>query len=117
MMILRKKEINLQFLGVQVLDLCPDDETIEFVDGYLHFVSAFFEELHYSSEAFHRLDDGYDVDLDLTLEMTLENLDLIITKLRNDQKEAFWLGVLKASEYSQRTLQFAFEIQPHNKAA
>jgi len=116
-MILRKKEINLQFLGVQVLDLCPDYETNEFVDGYLHFVNVFFEELHYCSEAFHRLDDGYDVDLQLTMEMTLENLDLATAKLRNDQKEAFWLGVLSASEYSQRTLQFAFEVQPRNKAA
>lgn len=117
LMKLRKKEINLQYLAFEVLELCPSDECKNFEDGFIEFVQCFFLDIHSCSEPFANLDGTHDVDLQVVFDLTFDTLDFFVIKQPIEKRKEYWSGVLKAASISESTLKFAFDVHPMNEAA
>ena len=114
---LRKKEINLQYLGLEVLDLCPMDKSINFETGFIEFVHCFFLDINSCSEPFANFDGSHDVDLQVVFDLTFDTLNFFANKIPIEERKEYWTGVMEAASSSERTLKFAFEVNPINEAA
>jgi hypothetical protein len=117
LMKLRKKEINLQYLALKVLELCPMDECKNFENGFIEFVQCFFLDINSCSEPFANLDGTHDVDLQAVFDLTFDTLDFLVNKQPIDERKRYWSGVMAAASISESTLRFAFEVNPINEAA
>ena len=118
-MILRKQEIDLQFLGTQVLDLCPANTSNDFVEGYLNFVACFFEALDYCSEPF-LIDLNphiYEVDLSMALSDAMEELEKLTIRSSQNYSEDYWPGIDLATKNSYEILDLAYVRPSKNQNA
>lgn len=116
-MIIRRKEINIQYLAVQVLETCPSDKGFDFASGFVAFVECFFQDLDFCSDAFTNKDGHFEVDLSVIMELSLKTLQTDYNKLPAHQRKKYWQGISAGSEASEKILKFAFEVFPTNEAA
>lgn len=111
--IIKKEAISLQYLGTQVLDKCPVSAAQNFVEGYLSFVTVFFETLDYGSYIYNVEELSYEADLKIILNITLEKLEE-----EKNHSEDFWNGVVLATEYSLQIIKLAYNSEaPYSEAA
>lgn len=116
-MILRKNEINLQFIGTQLIDDCPLDASAAFQNGFLDFLQAFFQNLDCCSAPFGNPDGSYDVDMNVVLDFTFDWVEDTASKQPLDQVQEFWLGVMAAVPLADKKIKFAFECPCESEAA
>lgn len=117
MMTLRKNEINLQFLGVQLIDACPADATPAFQNGFMDFLQEFFLTLDACSMPFANPDGTHDVDLAYVYESTFDGLDFEANKQSQEQRKEYWQGVMAASPLADQALKLAYECPCDSEAA
>jgi hypothetical protein len=117
MMIIRRKEINIQFLALQVLETCPREKGTDFITGYTAFVECFFQDLDFCSDAFTDGNGNFEVDLYVVIDLSLETLQSFFNQLPLEQRKNYWLGVTSAVKNSESILKFAFEVFTTNEAA
>ena len=117
MMIIRRKEINIQYLALQVLNTCPRDQGPDFISGFTAFVECFFQDLDFCSDAFTNKDGNFEVDIVVVMDLSLGTLQAYFNKLPMEQRKNYWLGVISAVKQSEGILKFAFEVFPTNEAA
>ena len=116
-MIIRRKEIEIQFLALQTLKLCPSSQGAEFNAGFSAFVECFFQDLDYCSDAFTDRNGHFDVELSVVLDLSLGTVESFLKRMPLEQRKNYWLGVMASVEASEQTLKFAFEVVATNEAA
>jgi hypothetical protein len=116
-MIIRRKEINIQFLALQALKTCPRDQGAAFTSGFVAFIECFFQDLDFCSDAFTDRDGKFEVDLYVVMDLSLGTLQSFFNQLPLEQRKKYWMGVSSAVENAEKILKFAFEIFPTNEAA
>ena len=116
-MIIRRKEISIQYLALQVLATCPRDRGVAFTNGFTAFVECFFEDMDYCSDAFTDKEGNFEVDLSVVMELSLSTLQSFFNKLPLEQRKNYWLGISAGAESSEKVLKFAFEVTAANEAA
>ena len=116
-MIIRRKEINIQYLALQVLNSCPRDKGTDFINGFTAFVECFFQDLDFCSDAFTDREGHFEVDLYVVIDLSLGTLQSFFNQLPLEQRKNYWLGVTSSVKNSVSILKFAFEVVTTNEAA
>lgn len=117
MMIIRRQEINIQYLALQVLNTCPRDQGPDFILGFTSFTECFFQDLDFCSDAFTNRDGTFEVDIVVVMDLSLGTLQSFFNKLPLEHRKNYWLGVIAAAKKSEEMLKFAFEVKTTNEAA
>lgn len=67
---------NIEELGIEVLAICPADQTEAFVDGYIEYVSIFIEDVKFFYGLVENIDGSCYVDIEDTCESTTRQIQL-----------------------------------------
>ena len=116
-MIINKNEFDLHYLALQVLSSSPEIETASFKNGYATFVECFFLDLDFCSDGLVDDQGKFEVDLDLTIKLTLRGLKALVSKLPESYQAAQWQGIQQAALSTERILRLAFDENLNFQAA
>lgn len=100
-------EIDFQFIGAEVLNLCPQNKGLHFTDGYLFYVQEFFDSLSLLAPFFQIRDKYSDLPLDFFINEPLDNLEKETNNLSNAQKREFLEGFNLGMDNSCKAIQLA----------
>lgn len=117
MITIRKNEINLQFVGTQLIEYCPVESSSAFQNGFMDFIQEFFLTVDACSIPFANPDGSYDVDLDYVYKSTFDCIDYKAARQPQEQHKEYWLGVMTASPLAERAIKLAYIYTCESEAA
>lgn len=103
-LLINLKEVNLQELGLKLLEQCPKNSTNMFSEGFYYFVCELFDSLDSSLLHFKIEEEIAILPLEIYLEEPLEYLPERTIHLNNTDKKEFLLGVDQAIEVCSNAL-------------
>lgn len=86
-------EIDFQFIGAEVIEKCPQNQSCHFEDGFLFYVQDFFSSIHSMTPYLHIDDENIDKYLEFFIKSPLDYLDSEIKGLNHSHKKEFLEGV------------------------
>lgn len=111
-MIIKKDSEDFQRLSLEVLDECPENESNEFIEGYIEFVEIIFEELEGFSTALWNYSEGT-CEIDFKLLYSEANK----TIAKRSSSIEFLRGARLAEKETLEAMIFAFKYEPKHQAA
>lgn len=108
-MLIDRKAFDLHALSIQVLAACPAEESTRFKTGYISFVECFFIELDLCASAISPEEGMLEIDLPLSLQLTLKNLETISAQMPTETRHIQRTGMLAGALATERMLILAFD--------
>ncbi|WPU64601.1 hypothetical protein [Peredibacter starrii] len=112
MIVIKKDSEDFKRLSLEVLDACPVNTSKEFMDGYIDFVDAIFEELEGFSNIFWNYRAG---TCEIDFELIFDSANKTVTK-RSSSIE-FLRGARLAEKETLAAMIFAFKFEPKHQEA
>jgi hypothetical protein len=106
---INKNEMDLHLLATQVLAACPHDSSVTFRLGFNAFVDCFFLDLDFCSSAISQQEGQFDIDLPLTIQLTLKTIKTCSTRSFSEDQKTYWDGVMEGVLVTERMLILAFD--------
>ncbi len=108
-MLIDNKTFDLQAISLQVLAACPAQESTGFKTGYISFVECFFIELDLCAQAISPDEGKIEIDLSLSLQLTIKKLETIATQIPQEHRHIQHTGMLAGALATERMLILAFD--------
>lgn len=111
-MIIKKDSEDFQRLSLEILDECPEDESNEFINGYIEFVETIFLDLEGFSTVLWNYREG---TCEIDFELLYDEANKTVTKKSSSME--FLRGARLAEKKTLEAMIFAFKWEPKHQAA